>query len=370
MKSHLGSPQHRAEKGISMPEQAWHDHAKDSIFLHVRIVSAWFSDQGWSAKKAATELGLNDNTVRAILSGHGVNPATAKLIADKMKKKVTDILAPYDRRHPPIHPESNQHEWINEGPMSGSFSCPNGLIFVPCRMRHRETTRRVGRGKCYFLSLMDAGHVDAIRHQLQRHAEVCCRIGQHPNIALNLANGPGATKSDWWVVDDWVGELTLADFLISDARRLPVDRIPSLLLEIATAISVLHSRNIILRDAAPCRVLITDDLARAVVTDFELAKVLENVPSVVGDWNGDSRYRAPEVKEGNATPAADIYSLAVIAAAMVNHQLPEKSQEGACLQDSTMPARLKEMLIKCLSPAHEDRLQEVGPLLAELKKWT
>jgi len=370
MNSHSGSPQDRAVKGISLPEQAWQDHAKDSIFLDVRVVSGWFADQGWSAKAAATKLALGANTVRGILSGNGINPATAKFIADKMRKKVTDILAPYDRRHPPIHPESNQHEWINEGPMSGSFSCPNGLIFVPCRMRHRETTRRVGRGKCYFLSLMDAGHVDAIRHQLQRHAEVCCRIGQHPNIAFNLTNGSGATKSDWWVVDDWVGELTLADFLISDARRLPVDRIPSLLLEIATAISVLHSRNIILRDAAPCRVLITDDLARAVVTDFELAKVLENVPSVVGDWSGDSRYRAPEVKEGNATPAADIYSLAVIAAAMVNHQLPEKGQEAASLQDSAMPKRLKEMLIKCLSPAHEDRLQEVGPLLAELKKWT
>ena len=52
-----------------------------------------------------------------------------------------------------------------------------------------------------------------MRHQLSRHADVCARVGIHPQIAVNLTSTPVANEEGWWVIDDWVGEKTLADHL-------------------------------------------------------------------------------------------------------------------------------------------------------------
>ena len=100
----------------------------------------------------------------------------------------------------------------------------------------------------------------------------------NPQIVVNLTSTPVANDEGWWVIDAWVGEKTLADYL--RAASWPRERLPRLLLEIARGLEALHNAGIVFRELAPSRVLISDKDGGAVLTDFELAKLLDGAPSV------------------------------------------------------------------------------------------
>ena len=91
-------------------------------------------------------------------------------------------------------------------------------------------------------------------------------------------------------MDRWIEGTTLAEQL--DAGAWPAEQLPRLAAELLRGLDGLHCAGVVFRELAPCRVLIAADDGRAVLTDFELAKLMDNVPSVSGDWPTDP-YRAP-----------------------------------------------------------------------------
>jgi hypothetical protein len=95
-------------------------------------------------------------------------------------------------------------------------------------------------------------------------ADVCARVGSHPNVAFNLTSTPVTGDAGWWVIDEWVGEQTLADRLESGA--LSIAELPGLLLDIATGLLALNIAGVVFRELAPARVLISDQDGRAVLT--------------------------------------------------------------------------------------------------------
>lgn len=56
-----------------------------------------------------------------------------------------------------------------------------------------------------------------------------------------------------------------------------------------------------------------------VLTDFELAKLLDGSSSVSSEWPEDT-YRAPEVDGGWATVQSDLYSLGQVVLAAIGHE--------------------------------------------------
>lgn len=101
-----------------------------------------------------------------------------------------------------------------------------------------------------------------------------------------------------------VSEHTLADRL--EQGPWPQAELPRLLHQIALGLSALRAVGVVFRELAPSRVLIADDDGRAVLTDFELAKLLEGAPTVSVPCWPDDPYRAPEVESGHATVQADL----------------------------------------------------------------
>jgi serine/threonine-protein kinase len=184
---------------------------------------------------------------------------------------------------------------------------------------------------------------------------------------MNYSSGATATSEGWWVIDAWVGNESLEQKL--QAGPWPVERLPGMLQQVASGLDALHRAGVIMRELAPSHVLLTDDLTRAVITDFELAKLLAEVPSVSGEWQDGDRFRAPEITGTNASAAADLYSFTQLAVAAINGGLPEEGQESECLSGSSLPPKLRKLFLQCLMSSPAKRPQEIGPLLEELNRW-
>ena len=135
---------------------------------------------------------------------------------------------------------------------------------------------------------------EGMQAKLSRHAEVCARVGMHPNIVVNFSSTPVTGGEGWWVIDDGISESTLADHL--QGGPWPAAKLPRLMLDVAKGLDALHRAGIVFRELAPARVLVAND-GRAVLTDFELAKLLDGSPSVSSEWPEDP-FRAPEVDGG------------------------------------------------------------------------
>lgn len=325
---------------------------------------------GLSLKDLTGTLIVSMNTLKAIYEGEGVRAGTAHRLAKQLKCVVTDLLSPRDARYvaPVVDrgPMSGASEWEMDGYLDSGRLASNGLYYVVCRMKHRFTSSRFGRGKFYHLSLMNPQMRKAMQDKLSRHAEVCARVEFGQRVAHNLASTPAVGDAGWWVIDDWVGASTLADRLETGA--LPAADLPRLLLDVATGLQALHKAGVVFRELAPARVLIADQDGRAVLSDFELAKLLDGSPSVSSEWPDDP-YRAPEVDGGSATSQADLYSFGKLAVAAAAGKLVDHDVVPDVFNKTGMPKQLSKLLIACLEPVPLKRPAELAPLVKELTAW-
>ena len=353
-----------SKKSAESPEKS------QQVLLDPFLIDRLRLNRGLSRKQLAVEAKVAFNTVRELFHGGGVQPSTARAIAVALQQEVVDLLSPLDARyvapHEPHGPWAGASEWETVGYLEQGRLAPNALYYIVCRMRHRHTTGKQGRGKFYHLSWLHPAKRDAMRHQLTRHADVCARVGPHPRIVTNLTSAPVADEG-WWVIDDWIGERTLADFLRVGAW--PSETLPGLLYEIATGLAALHAAGIVFRELAPARVLISDKDAAAVLTDFELAKLLDDSPSVSSEWPEDP-FRAPEVDGGSTSLQSDLYSFAQLASAAVAGSDFDPLQAEETLGRAKLPKRLQRLLLECLEPIPDRRPSDLSPLLKELSRWS
>ena len=151
-------------------------------------------------------------------------------------------------------------EWKFDGFLQlGGRRASNGLHFFLCRMVHRHTAGRLGRGKFYVLPGLGAEEREQKREHLKRHADVCLKLGRHPQLAENESSTPTLDNEYWWVVDRWVGDRSLSDYLSPIAASNSSERKPwpagpelsRLMKEIATGLAVLHEAGVIMRELAP-----------------------------------------------------------------------------------------------------------------------
>lgn len=101
--------------------------------------------------------------------------------------------------------------------------------------------------------------------------------------------------------------------LLSEKKTLSLGAVQALVYQIGEALNFAHSRGVIHRDVKAGNILL-DENGNAVVTDFGIAKVVDDV---TGTWTelgvGTPAYMSPEqIKRSPITPASDQYSLGVL----------------------------------------------------------
>jgi serine/threonine protein kinase len=271
---------------------------------------------------------------------------------------------------PDTSPSPKQvQEWKVEAYLTSWERTANGLQYQVARLRHRLLMDRFARGKCYELRHLAVPERRRLEEHLRRHAEVCTRIGKHPNIAENLDATVLELGGLWWVLDRWEEGQTLEARLKDGPMDL--SDLKKIMLGIAEGLHALHKEKIVRRELSPRFILLREKDRSPVLTDFELAKLLEGKRTVrpEGGWPEDP-YLALEVTGDSPVDArADIYSWGRVFAHAATGTLPATGEEGAALKHAGISTGLRELVERCVSKSPRNRPGEMTEIVKSMRRW-
>lgn len=334
--------------------------------LDGEIVADLMLKQGFTVESLATKAVLSPNTISSVLNGtRPCNQKTGHKIRVALKvESIEELLKQRDGKQ---ESKSRIHEWVLHQPLTKNWvTASNQLQFRIWKLKH-EHLSKFARGKCYDLEGMASAERERCRSSLLRHAEVCTRIGSHTHIINNVTTCEAPSGDRWWVIDEWVEGATLgeqlgsAEFSMTEKRR--VSR------QIADGLNAFHSHNIVRRELSPRTVLIRQDTGDVLLTEFELAKLLDGSPTVSNsDWPVDP-YRAPEATTDEIGRQADIYSWGRITIELLLGELPQKGTEQKQIAAAELPKKVETMLGKCVSVNWRSRPKTIDAVLKVLHAW-
>ncbi|MEV4728474.1 serine/threonine-protein kinase [Saccharopolyspora sp. NPDC049426] len=153
-------------------------------------------------------------------------------------------------------------------------------------------------------------------HRFRTEARTTASLN-HPGIAAvhdygETAAVPDGPEDTAYLVMELVEGEPLAAILARE-RRINTDHTMDMLEQAGQALQAAHERGLVHRDVKPGNILITPE-GKVKLTDFGIAKAADAAPVTRnGMVMGTAHYIAPEQALGSdATPASDVYSLAVV----------------------------------------------------------
>jgi predicted Ser/Thr protein kinase len=147
---------------------------------------------------------------------------------------------------------------------------------------------------------------------------------RHPNIVS--VYDAGHAGGYYYLAMEYVGGGTLADLLKGRKRPLSIDEALPILRQVAEGLDYAHGLGILHRDVKPGNFLLGEG-GRVLLTDFGVARHLaadHTVVTVAGFAVGTPAYMSPEQARGDLEldRRSDVYSLGVVAYAVLTGQLP------------------------------------------------
>lgn len=290
---------------------------------------------------------VSHRAITGWLGGERASLKTARLVANALEVPIAMLEEEQPSGNPPWPTRIGGWTLLDPTKM---MEAANGVQWRVFRGTREHAEFPVARMKQYDLSSRLADQERShLEKYIQRHKEVCDRLNGHPNITRNLgAFADDRRQGFWWVADEFLDDHRALDEWIRSPQ--PIDSIASFFLDIAHALEALHANEVILRGLRPASVLIGP---RAVLTDFELARLTQGRPTVTDlDELGQDVYRAPEVETGDPDPSCDVYSWAMMLAHAVGGKRPQGPDDArTMIGASKLNKGTKTLASKCLGLA-------------------
>ncbi len=341
------------------------------------------AEKGFWVEDVLAKTGLSHHTIEKIRTRQPVRPSSlaplAKILAVDAKGKqegqarsssldpLADIFGRHNMSRIAVRQDALTHskgtelkceqmaEWTDEEVLTKWLPTSNGLQYRISKWRHRHLASAWARVKCYDVSHRSDADRAALQESLLRHAEVCRRLPPSPLFPVHERVFDDASGRYWWVIDRWIDGYSLADCL---REPWPVRDLLRLGREMAEGLQLLHNHAIVRRELCPRFVLLRNSDRSVVFTDFELAKLLDAVPTVSKEWPDDP-YRAPEVGQGPVDVRADVYSWGRIMSIAALGILPAAGKEKKAFMSSDLPDGLRGLLLRCVALPRSDRPPEM-----------
>lgn len=345
------------------------DYKNRTVLLSADIVLRLMRDRGWGIEKLAEQAGVSSGTISAVLNEkHPTFWNSAEKLRKALRIERMEMLLKSDAAATPASgTQETIHEWLVDDVLTGWITASNQLQYQVCRLQHQHV-KRFARGKRYELRAMSTAEQERCRSQFIRHAEVCAAIGEHPHVIRNITTCESPQKEAWWVIDEWVDGRPLSHAL----RETRFDRNAAIDLakQIAEALLALHRANIVRRELSPQSILLSHDGSHAVLTEFELAKLLDGSPTVSNDeWPTDP-YRAQEASSSDVDVRADVYSWGRLVLHLLLGQLPPVGQELAAMRKERLPSDIEKLLTKCVGFTRRSRPKGMEEVIEVLSTWS
>lgn len=227
--------------------------------------------------------------------------------------------------------------------------------------------------------------------RFQREAKVLASLN-HPGIAAIY--GLEESGKNQYLILEYVEGETLDTHL--KKRAIPIDEALAIAKQIAEALEAAHEKGVIHRDLKPLNVIVTPDSVVKVL-DFGLARTEDGVaafphfpdspdsptltlptpihsPTVSGMIMGTAGYMSPEQARGKALDKrSDIFSFGCILYELLSRERPFRGETVADMiaatlhtelnfdsLPSTIPPRVRDLLVSCLSKDRKQRLHDIG----------
>lgn len=177
---------------------------------------------------------------------------------------------------------------------------------------YRATDRTLHRPVAIKVISRDVALNPQLKERFLLEARTVAKL-RHPNIVAVYSAGD-ADGLLYFVMELVPGE-SLRELLARDGA-LPPGRAEQILHELAMALDYAHANGIVHRDVKPENILLDRETGRAMLTDFGVARALENAGNMTGTGTilGSPRYMSPEQATGESTldGRSDLYSLALV----------------------------------------------------------
>jgi predicted Ser/Thr protein kinase len=214
--------------------------------------------------------------------------------------------------------------------------------------------------------------------RFRREAETAAVL-QHPHIVPIYDVGESGERH--YIAMKYIEGRPLGD------RKLPVEQACRVMIEVARAIELAHSKDIVHRDLKPGNVIV-DASGWPYVMDFGLAKNLFGSFNVTapGTVMGSPSYMSPEQAAGQISKVdqrSDVYSLGALLYALLTGRPPFKADSPVAtvrqvLDDPVVPpatlnpeipSSLEAIVMRALSKDRAPRHPSAGPLADELERF-
>lgn len=263
---------------------------------------------------------------------------------------------------------------------------------LPDRYRNPERIARGGMGEVYRAEDADLSRVVAVKLLSERYADNEAIRGRFTREALavaRLSNAPstvtifdvGDHHGRPYIVMEYLPGGSLADRLEREGAQ-PVGRALEWLGQAAAALDAAHANGIVHRDVKPANLLL-DEGDRVKVADFGVASAADlGSFTEAGTVVGTAGYLAPEQARGErATPASDLYALAVVAFELLTGKRPFERESStaeaiahvsapippASSSNPELPPEVDDVLARGLAKEPEHRYDSAAELVEALR---
>lgn len=318
---------------------------------------------------------IKHDTWQRVMREQYIRLSTAKSIADVLTEKNLlcllhpTMLANLAADYGPASLTSGLPDWEPLQPLSGCETASNGLCYFVWKLKHRLEDERFARAKRYDLSRLPTKEQNRLKDYLARHGNVCNRLPGPPRFPQHVTTVPDPQRDAYWVVDEWTPGRVLLDLLYK--RELPAEKIPRMMWELAEGLKALHDVRIIRRELSPKFIVLQNPDGAVLLTDFELGKLLDEAPTVRGEFPYDP-YRAPEAGGGPlqfADRHVDFYSWGRILVHAASGQLPPAGEDERVLEKVKLPPKVRELVLRCVSLDAAKRPPCAEEVLKALRGW-
>lgn len=237
---------------------------------------------------------------------------------------------------------------------------------------HRAKDLRLGRFVALKFLPEDVERGSTLHRLFQREARAAAALS-HAGIVT--VYDVGELDGREFIAMELVEGRTL-DRVLDEDGPLPLPDALDVMEKALVALEYAHGKSVIHRDLKPANLMVAKSGVK--IMDFGLAKVVSARSSsgqtVIG---GTPSYMPPEQRDGNADHRSDVFSIGATFYEAITGVLPGNPGEPASKTSSyptvkervpKTPARLSDLIMRCLEHDRSHRPQDVTSVLRELRE--
>jgi len=228
-------------------------------------------------------------------------------------------------------------------------------------------------------SQFDSHLLSELKERFFREAEAAGRLS-HPSIVTVYDVGEEPDLA--FIAMDYAQGKPLSQYCKAGSL-LPLDRVHDIILKVADALEYAHQQNIVHRDIKPGNIIYNPSNGGVKVTDFGIAKIVDDSKTKTGSVMGSPLYMSPEQLMGKkVSGSSDVYSLGATFYQLLTGSPPFDGDSLATLtykiinqKHSTIkslradiPASTTRIINKALQKDPEKRFSSAGSMAQTIQK--